>query len=90
MQGRSGSLVKHTRTKTKSILGLKVLYNCEVLSILDFGRGKNTGPAFPGKLENSHEIIKNIGDGQIISLRKKKKAKTLVVPNQMVTGCLLP
>lgn len=68
-----------------------MLYNCEVLSILDFGRGKNTGPAFPGKLENSHEIIKNIGDGQIISLRKKKKkAKTLVVPNQIVTGCLLP
>lgn len=61
-----------------------------MLSILDFGHDKNTVPAFPGKLENSHELNKNIGDGQIFSVRKKKKANTLVVPNQMATGWLSP
>lgn len=32
-------------------------------------------PAFPGKLENSHETNKNIGVGWIFSLREKIKSK---------------
>lgn len=43
-------------------------------------------PAFPGESEISHKINKDIGDGQISSLREKVKAKTLMVSSQLVIG----
>lgn len=54
LQGEAGQFWKliktHTQTKTKhQIRGWKVLYNCKVLSILDFSHDKN-GACTPRKI----------------------------------------